>query len=119
MKLLAPVALVAVLAAAVAAPAAPAADAVTLQGKILCAKCALKKDAFKECQNVLLVPEKGKDGVTKDAEYYIVNNDVNKEFGEVCMDAKKATVTGTVSEKDGLKWIAPSKMEPDPEKDAH
>ena len=48
----------------------------------------------------------------KDAEYYIVNNAVNQEFGEVCMDAKKATVTGTVSEKDGLKWIAPSKMEP-------
>jgi hypothetical protein len=111
MRLIAKFALVAVLAAAVAAPAL-AADAVTLEGKILCAKCALKKDKFKECQNVLLVPEKGKDGAARDAEYYIVNNDVNKEFGEVCMDAKKATVTGTVSEKDGLKWIAPSKMEP-------
>ena len=71
MKLLAKVALVAVLAAAVAAPAvaADAADAVTLQGTVLCAKCALKKDGFKECQNVLLVPEKGKDGAAKDAEY--------------------------------------------------
>jgi hypothetical protein len=118
MKLLAQVALVAVLAAALVAPAF-AADAVTLQGKVLCAKCALKKDGFKECQNVLLVPEKGKDGAARDAEYYIVNNDVNKEFGEVCMDAKKATVTGTVSEKDGLKWIAPSKMEPAPAEDAH
>ena len=111
MKLLPPVALVAVLAAAVAAPAL-AADAVTLEGTVRCAKCALKKDAFKECQNVLLVPEKGKDGVARDAEYYIVNNDVNKEFGEVCMDAKKTTVTGTITEKDDIKWITPSKMEP-------
>lgn len=118
MKLLTPLALVAVLAAAVAAPAL-AADAVTLEGTVRCAKCALKKDGFKECQNVLLVPEKGKDGAARDAEYYIVNNDVDKEFGEVCMMAKSATVTGTVSEKDGLKWIAPSKMEPHPEKDAH
>ena len=111
MRLLAKIALAAVLAAAVVPPAT-ADDALTLEGKVLCAKCALKKEAFKECQNVLLVPEKDKDGAVKDAEYYIVNNAVNQQFGEVCMDAKKATVTGTVSEKDGLKWITPSKMEP-------
>lgn len=118
MKLLAQIALAAVLAAALVSPAR-AADAVTLQGKVLCAKCALKKDAFKECQNVLIVPEKDKDGAVKDAEYYIVNNAVNQEFGEVCMMAKKATVTGTVSEKDGLKWIAPSKMEAAPAQETH
>lgn len=111
MKLVVKLALVMALAAALVAPAV-AEETVTLQGKILCAKCSLKKDGLKECQNVLLVPAKDKDGKDKDAQYYIVNNEVNVKFGEVCMDAKKATVTGTVSEKEGITWIAPSKMEP-------
>jgi hypothetical protein len=56
---------------------------VTVSGKITCAKCTLKKADAKSCQDVLVVA------------------------GE-----KGATVTGTVTEKDGKKWLTPSKMEP-------
>jgi hypothetical protein len=85
----------------------PAADEVTLEGKIACAKCTLKKADAKECQNVLLV----KDADGKTAEYYIVVNEVAENFGEVCTATTQATVTGTVSEKDGRKWITASKVE--------
>lgn len=84
-----------------------AADEVTLEGKIACAKCTLKKADAKECQNVLLVA----DGDGKTAEYYIVVNEVAEEFGEVCTKTTKAKVTGAVSEKDGRKWITASKVE--------
>ena len=86
--------------------AATAADEVTLTGQVLCAKCTLKKADAKECQNVLVV----KDG-DKTAEYYVEKNDVATQFGHVCKGEKDAVVTGTVSEKDGKKWIAATKME--------
>ena len=47
----------------------------------------------------------------KTMEYYIVVNEVAEEFGEVCTNTTKAKVTGTVSEKDGRKWITASKVE--------
>jgi aspartate 1-decarboxylase len=84
-----------------------AADEVTLEGKIACAKCTLKKADAKECQNVLLV----KDADGKTAEYYIVVNEAAEKFGEVCTNTTDAKVTGTVSEKDGRKWITASKVE--------
>jgi len=84
-----------------------AADEVTLEGKIACAKCTLKKADAKECQNVLLV----KQGDGKTTEYYIVVNEAAEEFGEVCTNTTEAKVTGTVSEKDGRKWITASKVE--------
>jgi hypothetical protein len=87
--------------------AAPAGDEVTLEGRVVCAKCTLKRADAKECQNVLLVA--GEDG--KDAEYYVTRNDVDARFGEVCTDVRKATVTGTISERDGRKWITASRME--------
>ena len=100
------VALAAIL--AVAAVAAPAwADDVTLQGNIVCAKCTLKKADAKECQNVLLA--KGADG--KDVEYYMARSEAADAVGEVCTGKKPVTVTGTVSEKDGRKWITASKVE--------
>lgn len=118
MKLLAKLAVVFALVAGLSALSV-ADESVTLQGKVVCAKCVLKKKGLKECQNVLLVPENvsklvsQKEGLeAKETAYYIVNNDVGLKFGEVCMEAKKTTVTGTVSEKDELKWITPSKMEP-------
>ena len=86
---------------------AQAEDSVTMKGRVVCAKCTLKKPGLKECQNVLLVADT--DG--QDVEYFIVKNDVDAKFGEACMDVVQATVTGIVSEKDGQKWIKASRME--------
>jgi hypothetical protein len=84
-----------------------AADEVTLEGTIVCAKCTLKKPDAKECHNVLLVPDKdGKD----DAEYYFAKSEAGDAVGEICMEKKKVTVTGTVSDKDGKRWITASKV---------
>lgn len=88
------------------ASAALAAD-VTLSGKVACVHCTLKKTDAKECQDVLVVA--GEKGAT--TEYYLVKNAVSEKFGHVCKGEKAATVTGAVSEKDGKKWITPSKMD--------
>jgi Family of unknown function (DUF6370) len=86
--------------------AAYAADETTVTGSVMCAKCSLKKADASKCQDVLVV----KDG-DNTTEYYVEKNAVAEKFGHVCKDQKAATVTGTVTEKDGKKWIAPSKME--------
>jgi hypothetical protein len=85
---------------------ANAGDEATMTGKIMCAKCTLKKADAKECQDVLVV----KDG-DKVTEYYVEKNDVAKTFGHVCSSEKAAVVTGKVTEKDGKKWISATKME--------
>lgn len=83
-----------------------AADEATLTGSVVCAKCTLKKADAKECQNVLVVKNGDKAG-----EYYITKNAVAEKFGHVCSGEKQATVTGTVAEKDGKKWITATKIE--------
>lgn len=79
----------------------------TVSGKLMCAKCSLKKAGQEKCQDVLV----STDAAGKTTEYYVEKNDAAKAFGHTCQGEKPATVTGTVSEKDGKKWIAPSKME--------
>jgi hypothetical protein len=81
-----------------------AAGDVTLEGKVTCAKCGLKK--AEACQNALVVAKDGGQDV-----YYIAANEVAEKFGHVCEGEKKAKVTGTVTEKDGQKWITASAME--------
>jgi hypothetical protein len=89
---------------AVAVPAFAADE--TLKGEMVCAKCYLKRPDAKECQDVLMVKDAG--GTT--AEYYVTKNKVATESGEACMEPVAATITGTVSEKDGRKWITATKI---------
>ncbi len=84
-----------------------AADAVTLDGKVVCAKCTLKKADAKECQNVLVA----RDAAGKDVEYYMAKSEAADAIGMVCAKEMKVKVTGTVAEKDGRKWITASKIE--------
>jgi hypothetical protein len=79
----------------------------TYTGKIMCAKCTLKKADATECQDVLVVT----DASGAKSEYYVTKNDVAKAFGHVCSGENPAVVTGTVTEKDGKKWIEATKME--------
>jgi uncharacterized protein DUF6370 len=96
---------VAALMFAVSAPAL-AADEV-YNGSLMCAKCALKKADAHECQDVLIVT----DAKGAKTEYYITKNDVAAKAGEACTEEIRATVTGTVAEKDGKTWLTPSKIE--------
>lgn len=75
---------------------------VTLKGTQVCAKCNLKEaDA---CQDVLEV----KDG-DKTVKYYMTKD---KSFKHQCSGSKEnVTVTGTVTEKDGKKWVKVTKAE--------
>jgi hypothetical protein len=80
-------------------------EAVTLEGKMVCAKCNLKEEGLKTCQNVLVVEN---DDVR--AHYYLEKNEANKEFGDVCLAEKRARVTGSVSEKEGRMWLAATEI---------
>jgi uncharacterized protein DUF6370 len=89
------------------ATTARAADEVTVNGTIVCAKCKLKKADASKCQDVLVATDA--QGAT--TEYYIAKNDTSEKAGHACTTETKASVTGTVSEKDGKKWITASKIE--------
>ncbi|HYC00969.1 MAG TPA: DUF6370 family protein [Candidatus Limnocylindrales bacterium] len=89
---------------------AASADETTIEGNIICAKCNLKTEGLRECQNVLSV----KDDAGAETHYWLAKNEVAKAYGEVCMDVRPVTVTGTVEDKGGKKWIAPSKIDPRP-----
>jgi hypothetical protein len=78
---------------------------VTLKGQIMCAKCELKESG--KCATVIQVKEDDK-SIT----YYFLDKGNKEEYHEpVCGGGKKeGTVTGIVSDKDGKKYIAPSKV---------
>jgi hypothetical protein len=79
----------------------------TLSGTMVCAKCTLKKADAAKCQDVLVV----KDDQGASTEYYITKNAAADDAGHQCSKEAKATVTGTVSDKDGKKWIEATKIE--------
>ncbi len=86
------------------APAIAADKEVKIAGKLTCAKCDLKKEA--KCATVLVAKEGGKDVL-----YYVDDKSGKANHSEFCQAAKEGTVTGKVSEKDGKKYITPSKVE--------
>jgi hypothetical protein len=77
---------------------------VTLKGTITCAKCDLKQSD--KCATVIKVTEDGKEVV-----YWFDAESHKKNHKPVCMEPKEGTVTGTVTEKDGKKWVKVSKLE--------
>jgi len=79
---------------------------VTLKGTILCAKCELKET--KTCTTAIQVKE-----ANKVVTYYLVDKGHTEPYHDaICKGGKKeGTVTGVVTEKDGKKWINPSKVE--------
>jgi hypothetical protein len=86
----------------------------TLKGTITCAKCDLKLE--KKCATVIKVPKDKKDKDSKDVVYYFDTDSGKKHHKTICMEPKKGTVTGVVSEKDGKQTVKVSKVEFD-EKD--
>jgi hypothetical protein len=79
---------------------------VTLKGEIMCAKCELKEGG--KCQTIIQVKEDG-----KEVTYYLKDKGAKEEYHEsVCGGGRKeGVVKGTVTEKNGKKWITPSKVE--------
>jgi hypothetical protein len=77
----------------------------TITGDAACAKCILQET--KECQLTIAVEEDG-----KKVTYYLVPNNVTKEFGnQVCTEKKKVKTTGTVKTVDGKRELKPTKIE--------
>ena len=103
--------------------------AVTLEGKLMCARCELDDKAAAQCQRVLVVEDEN----DSPSYYYLAKSEAYDKFrqaqgkkhdhkhgekhgkkhkkGHACQSVKVVKITGMVSEKDGKKWIAPSKME--------
>jgi hypothetical protein len=74
---------------------------VTLKGNLVCGKCKLKETDI--CSNALVVKKDGKE------EIYWLKDKGKKEKYHACTAPKAAEVTGTVSTKDGKKYITPEK----------
>ena len=89
--------------AAVSIPAFAA--EVKLEGEATCAKCTLKQ--VSACQAAITVT--GADG--KKETILADNNDVAKAFHKaICTDTKKVKAEGVITEKDGKKTIALTKI---------
>lgn len=101
--------LVCSLAIAAIAPAFSADDKgkeVTVKGTILCAMCALKET--NKCQTAIQMKE-GEKTVTY---YFDDKGDKEGHHDPVCGgERKQGSVAGKVTERDGKKYITPSKVE--------
>jgi len=80
---------------------------VKLTGTLVCGKCSLKETP--KCSNVLQVKEGD-----KTVNYFLDDQGAKEAYHEgVCGGDKVegVTVTGTVTEKDGKKYVKPTKVE--------
>ncbi len=72
---------------------------VTVKGSITCAKCDLKLEGVKKCATVIVTKRDKKDVTI----WFDVDSD-KKYHADICTEAKKGSVTGTVK-KDGKKEV--------------
>jgi hypothetical protein len=81
-------------------------EEVTLKGKLLCAKCQLHETP--KCMNVMQVKKDG-----KTINYYMKDKGSKEPYHKgICGGgAKKATMTGYVSKKDGKNWLVPTNVD--------
>ena len=99
-------ALLSIIALAALGLSVQAEDATKITGEGTCAKCDLK--VATACQNAIIVT--GADG--KKETILCDANDVAKAFhGKICKGAEKVTAEGVITEKDGKKTIALTKIE--------
>ncbi len=83
-----------------------AADATKIEGDATCAKCTLK--IADSCQAAITVTT----AAGKKEVILVDKNDVAKAFHKtICQDTVKATAEGVITEKDGKKTIALTKIE--------
>jgi hypothetical protein len=86
---------------------APAGKEAKLTGTLVCAKCKLKMEGVNRCTNALQV----KDG-EKTVTYLLDDKGMEEEYHECGKGEKKdVTVVGSVAEKDGKKWVKPTKVD--------
>jgi len=79
----------------------------TITGEAKCAKCAMKETS--KCQTV--IETEGKHG-GKPVLYYVVNNDIAKDFHKnVCTETKKVKAVGTVKKVDGKNELELTKID--------
>lgn len=79
---------------------------VTVTGTLMCGKCKLKTEGFKECVNALQV----KDG-DKVVTYFITDGGNGEDYHQCGTgETPNVTVAGLLTEKDGKKWIKPTKV---------
>jgi hypothetical protein len=82
-----------------------AAKETTLKGTAKCAKCSLHE--ADKCQATLVVKEGD-----KEVKYAVTGKEGSALHKQICTaDKENVTVTGTVTEKDGKKMIAATKVE--------
>lgn len=80
---------------------------VKLTGALVCGKCSLKMTP--KCSNVLQVKEGD-----KTVNYFLDDKGNGEDYHEGVCGGEKVegvTVTGTVTEKDGKKYVKPTKVE--------
>jgi Family of unknown function (DUF6370) len=81
----------------------------TLKGSLTCGKCTLKLEGVTKCTNVLQVKEGD-----KTVNYILEDEGMKAPYHkDICPPGKKkdVSVTGTVREEGGKKYIKPSKVE--------
>src|SRR5438477_13188042 len=95
---------VALVLAAIVATAQARPEEKTLKGTITCAKCDLGVES--KCATVIKVKEGDKDVV-----YYFDAKGDKANHAKICKSPMEGSVTGTVAEKDGKKWVTVSKVD--------